>query len=153
MGRASKAPYGARCVLPLGRRAGCSETKSGDSTCQRKVLRTSSGGCAPTEHGCLCKLQPLNVMVAEADTFHTKQGSCSSGVNQRTLGLSVPWQWSGLGPSKKSEKRTKQYPTPIIFHSSYPIFHLSCTCLLSGESHCTTLSDNVSYSSCWNLPV
>lgn len=54
----------------------------------------------------------------------------------QTKGLSAPWQWPGLGPSKKSEKRTNQYPTPVIFHSSYPIFHLSCTCLHSGESHC-----------------
>lgn len=54
----------------------------------------------------------------------------------QTKGLPAPWQWPGLGPSKKSEKITNQYPTPVIFHSSYPIFHLSCTCLHSGESHC-----------------
>lgn len=127
----------ARCVLPLRRRASCSGTKSEDSACQGKVLRTSSGRCAPTEHGSLCKLQPLKVAVAETDTFHTEQWSCSSGANQRTLGLSVPYQWLGLEPSRKREKRTNQCPTTIIFHSSYPIFCLSYTCLHSGESHCT----------------
>lgn len=135
MSSASKA----RCVLPLGTRAGCSGTKSGRSTCQGKALRTLSGGCAPTEHGSLCKLQPLNVVVAETDTFHTEQWRCSSG----TLELSVPWQWPGLGRSKKSKKRTNQYPILIIFHSSYPIFRISYTCVHSAESHCTTLSDNI----------
>lgn len=137
MSSASKAPYRARCVLPLRRRASCSGTKSEDSACQGKVLRTSSGRCAPTEHGSLCKLQPLKVAVAETDTFHTEQWSCSSGANQRTLGLSVPYQWLGLEPSRKREKRTNQCPTTIIFHSSYPIFCMSYTCLHSGESHCT----------------
>lgn len=121
MSSASKAPCGARCVLPSGRKAGCSGTNSGHSTCQGKALRTSSGWCASPENRSLCKLQPLSVSVAETDTFHTEQQSCSSNAYQRTLGLSVPWQWPGFRAYQEELEKSQSMPIPPTPFSTCPV--------------------------------
>lgn len=115
-------------MLPSGRRAGCSGTKSGDFTWQGKAPRTSPGWHVPAECGSPC----IHWLQIIASKYHSswgryisciEHGGCSSAADQRTLGFcTVPWQWLGLTSSKKIKKRTIIMPCPSDFPFLSPHF-------------------------------